>query len=63
VTLTKPVEAEDRIDQFANCHLLSTPKSQRSSVSVASAIDVSITLLLHLCKGVLEIAVFETALL
>jgi hypothetical protein len=25
VTLTKPVEAEDCIDQSANCHLLSAP--------------------------------------
>jgi hypothetical protein len=25
VTLTKPVEAEDRIDQSTNCHLLSAP--------------------------------------
>jgi hypothetical protein len=27
VTLTKPVEAEDRIDQSANCHLLSAPNN------------------------------------
>ena len=27
MTLTKPVEAEDRIDQSANCHLLSAPSN------------------------------------
>ena len=32
-------------------------------MSRASAIDVSITLLLHLCKGVLEIVLFEIAAL
>jgi hypothetical protein len=31
VTLTKPVEAEDRIDQPANCHLLSAPINNSAS--------------------------------
>jgi UDP-glucose 4-epimerase len=40
VTLTKPVEAEDCINQSANCHLLSAPINNVGSVEEVSMKDL-----------------------